>query len=112
PQFIDWMVTKIGGGQAGRAVDPDAGSPSFHGVARLACGFDVKEVVAEYHILRGVVFAMAEEAGVPLTARESQVVNRVLDTAIAVAVAAFADEQSAELLRRRHKHFAFVAHDI
>ena len=55
---------------------------------------------------------MAEEAGLPLTARASQVVNRILDTAIAAAVAAFSDEQSAELQRRRNEHFAFVAHDI
>ncbi len=88
------------------------GSPLEHGTQRLAAGFDIKEVVLEYNVLRGEVHDVAETAGLQLCANECRIINHVIDDAIAWAVDAFSREQAVELQRRRDEHFAFIVHDV
>jgi two-component system phosphate regulon sensor histidine kinase PhoR len=88
------------------------GSPPEHGSQRLQDGFDIVEVVAEYSILRGCVHDLAEANGMKLQGKPIRILNRVLDQAIGLAVEAFAQEQAAEVQRRREEHLAFVAHDL
>ena len=111
PQFIDEMIAAIarhdeevaGGGP---------GSPVEHGLQRLAAGFDIKEVVIEYNVLRGAVQEVAETSGLHLRAEDCRVVNHIIDDAIARAVDTFAREQAVERQRRQEEYFAFIAHDI
>ena len=111
PQFIDEMIAAIarrdeevaGGG---------LGSPVEHGLQRLAAGFDIKEVVIEYNVLRGAVHEVAETTGLQLCADDCRIINHIIDDAIAWAVDTFAHEQAAERQRRREEYFAFIAHDI
>jgi len=112
PEFIDEMIAAIGHRNEAVAGCKGAGSPPEHGVQRLAVGFDIKEVVIEYNVLRGAVHHVAEHAGITLTAQEWQIVHHIIDDAIAWAVDTFAREQALELQRRREEHFAFVAHDV
>ena len=111
PQFIDEMIAAIARHDeevaAGRP-----GSPVEHGLQRLAAGFDIKEVVIEYNVLRGAAHDVAEGAGLRLGADDCRVINHIIDDAIAWAVDTFAREQAAERQRRREEYFAFVAHDI
>lgn len=42
------------------------GSPPAHGLQRYEEGFDIIEVVAEYNVLRGCIYELAENVGVGL----------------------------------------------
>ena len=112
PQFIDEMIAAIGRCDEEAVAHGGSGSPIEHGVQRLAAGFDIKEVVIEYNILRGAVHDVAETAGMRLSADECRIVNHIIDDAIAWAVDTFAKEQALELQRRREEYFAFIAHDV
>ena len=111
PQFIDEMIAAIAR-RDDEVKEGGPGSPVEHGAQRLAAGFDIKEVVIEYNILRGAVHDVAEGGGLQLSATDCRFVNHILDDAIAWAVDTFAKEQSAEIHRRRDEHLAFVAHDV
>jgi signal transduction histidine kinase len=89
-----------------------AGSPSAHGAQRFRDGFDIEEVVAEYNILRGVVYSLAEEHGIPITGQAFHITNRLLDRAIGLAVQTYAVQRSLDAKKRRDEHLAFVAHDL
>ncbi len=112
PQFIDELISAIGDRDDEVVGLVGAGSPLEHGVQRLAVGFDIKEVVVEYNVLRGAVLDVAESAGLRLSAEDSRVINNIIDDAIAWAVDTYAREQAVELQRRREEHFAFIAHDV
>ncbi|MDB6072621.1 MAG: sasA, partial [Verrucomicrobiaceae bacterium] len=112
PQFIDEMIAAIARRNEAVIGRRSGGSPIQHGVQRLAAGFDIKEVVIEYNVLRGAVHHIAESANISLTAREWQIIHHIIDDAIAWAVDTFAREQAVELQRRREEHFAFIAHDV
>jgi signal transduction histidine kinase len=88
------------------------GSPPIHGRQRLHDGFDIAEVVAEYHELRGCVYELAEEHGIIIRGRSLQIVNRVIDEAIGLAVQTYATERALEIQQRRAEQLAFVAHDL
>lgn len=111
PQFIDEMIAAIARRDEEIAGD-GPGSPVEHGLQRLSAGFDIKEVVIEYNVLRSAVHEVAETTGLQLRANDCRVVNLIIDDAIAWAVDTFAREQAAERQRRREEYFAFVAHDI
>ena len=88
------------------------GSPPAHGRQRHQDGFDIVEVVAEYNILRGCIQDLAESHGISLGGQAFQILNRVLDEAIGLAVQAFATQQTLEVQRRREEYLAFVAHEL
>jgi two-component system, OmpR family, phosphate regulon sensor histidine kinase PhoR len=88
------------------------GSPPVHGRQRLQDGFDIVEVVAEYNILRGCIYDLAEDHGLSLESKAFHILNRVLDEAIGLAVQTFAAHQALEVQRRREEYLAFVAHDL
>ena len=87
-------------------------SPPAHGLQRVADGYDIEEVVAEYNILRGCVHDLAQANGLTLQGKPFHILNRVLDGAIGLAVKTFATCQAAEVRGRREEYLAFVAHDL
>ena len=87
-------------------------SPPVHGIQRLALGFDVTEVVAEYNILRGCIHDLAMDNDVNLLGMPFHIINRVLDEAIGLAVDAYAKQRAADIQRRRDEYLAFVTHDL
>ena len=87
-------------------------SPPAHGLQRVADGYDIEEVVAEYNILRGCIHDLAHANGLTLQGRPFHILNRVLDGAIGLAVKTFATGQAAEVRGRREEYLAFVAHDL
>jgi len=88
------------------------GSPPAHGLQRYEEGFDIIEVVAEYNILRGCIYDLAEKVGLGLAGQAFHILNRVFDDAIGLAVQTFATQQAFEGRRRREEYLAFVAHDL
>ena len=88
------------------------GSPPAHGMQRQQNGFDIVEVVAEYNILRGCIYDLAENHGLSLNGRAFHILNRVLDEAIGLAVQTFATQQVLQMQRHREEYLAFVAHDL
>jgi two-component system phosphate regulon sensor histidine kinase PhoR len=88
------------------------GSPPLHGLQRQADGFDLVEVVAEYNILRGCIYDLAERHDLMIQRKAFRILNRCFDEAIGLAVQAFATERMLEIQRRRDEYLAFVAHDL
>ena len=88
------------------------GTPPAHGMQRLADGFDIVEVVAEYNILRGCLHELAESRGLNLAGRPFYILNRTFDGAIGAAVQTFAAEQAKLVTQRRGEYLAFVMHDL
>ncbi len=87
-------------------------SAQTHGKQRLADGFDIEEVVAEYNILRGCIHDLATENGIALQGRPFHVMNRVFDLAIGVALQTYSSQRALEVRQKREEYLAFVAHDL
>ncbi|MEK7322008.1 MAG: HAMP domain-containing sensor histidine kinase [Pseudomonadota bacterium] len=90
----------------------NGGSPPAHGMQRLQDGFDITEVVAEYNILRGCIHDLANANGLTLQGPSFHILNRILDTAIGLAVQTYATQRALEIQQRREEYLAFVAHDL
>jgi two-component system, OmpR family, phosphate regulon sensor histidine kinase PhoR len=88
------------------------GTSPEHGRQRLEDGFDIAEVVAEYNILRGCIYDLAESHGVVIRGGTLHTLNRVLDEAIGLAVQTYATQRALEVKQRRDEQLAFVAHDL
>jgi signal transduction histidine kinase len=88
------------------------GTPPSHGLHRLADGFDIDEVVAEYNILRGSIHDLAERHGMTIRGKDFHILNRVIDVAIGLAVQTYATQRAMEVQQRREEYLAFVAHDL
>jgi len=88
------------------------GSPPVHGVQRFHDGFDLREVVAEYHVLRDAFLTIAERHGMDLTGEAARIVNRRIDEAIGLAVEAFSSQRDIVLKEKEKEHLAFFAHDL
>jgi two-component system, OmpR family, phosphate regulon sensor histidine kinase PhoR len=113
PTLLDDLVTAFQ--SVSDETIPEAlleGSPPAHGMQRYQDGFDIIEVVAEYNILRGCIYDIAENHSLILHGRAFQILNRVLDEAIGLAVQTFATQRALEVQRRREEYLAFVAHDL
>ena len=87
-------------------------TPPAHGRQRFVDGFDIVEVVAEYNILRGCMYDLAEREGIGMNSKAFHIMNRVFDGAIGLAVQTFATRQALEVQRRREEYLGFVAHDL
>ena len=88
------------------------GSSPAHGLQRVKDAYDIEEVVAEYNILRGCLHDLADRNGLSMQGKPFYILNRVLDGAIAAAVASFATQKALEVQHRREEYLAFVAHDL
>jgi signal transduction histidine kinase len=112
PPLLDGLITALLAGRAESVLDLELEhSPRIHGTERFRAGFDIVEVVAEYNILREILHGAAEEDG-HLSTDISRILNRIIDSAIALAVDTYAKEQALELQKRREEHLSFVMHDL
>ena len=88
------------------------GSPPVHGVQRFHDGFDLREVVAEYHVLRDAFQTVAERHGMTIAGEAARTINRRIDEAIGLAVEAFSSQRDIVLKEKEKEHLAFFAHDL
>lgn len=113
PLLLDQLAAALVAGETESVLDLQLEhSPQIHGTQRLRDGFDIVEVVAEYNILREILHGSVEEHGVNLSADITRILNRVIDSAIALAVDTYAKEKALEMQRRREEHLSFVMHDL
>lgn len=89
-----------------------SGTPPAHGVQRLADGFEIEEVVAEYNILRSCIHDLATEKNILMQGQPFSILNQVLDAAIGAAVKTYADQRALEVRAKREEYLSFVAHDL
>jgi signal transduction histidine kinase len=113
PQLIDEIADALQERAGGDTTDAvlEGASPE-HGVQRLHDGFDIREVVGEYNILRGCLYELAEQHGVHIDGEAFHIMNRVIDEGIALAVGSYAEQQALEARRSKEKQVAFLAHDL
>lgn len=113
PLLLNQLAAALVAGETESVLDLHLeGSPQIHGTQRLRDGFDIVEVVAEYNILREILHGAVEEHGVKLSSNITRILNRVIDSAIALAVDTYAKEKALEMQRRREEHLSFVMHDL
>lgn len=86
--------------------------PQIHGLRRFHAGFDIDEVVAEYHALRYVIQVFAERNHISLEGNVGHIINKVFEKAIGIAVKTYSTQQNREILRRRQERLSFVTHDL
>jgi two-component system, OmpR family, phosphate regulon sensor histidine kinase PhoR len=86
--------------------------PQIHGLQRFHAGFDIDEVVAEYHALRYVIQVFAERNHISLEGNVGRIINKVFEKAIGIAVKTYSTQQNREILRRRQERLSFVTHDL
>jgi signal transduction histidine kinase len=113
PPLLDELVTALR--SASERDIPEAlleGSPPLHGQQRHEDGFDIVEVVAEYNILRGCTYDLADRHDLAIHRKVFRILNRCFDEAIGLAVQTFATQRMLELQRRREEYLAFIAHDL
>jgi len=109
PELLDDLANAL----RAEAEDADTNAISAeHGLLRWEAGFDVKEVVTEYNILRQCLQDAAESDGIDLRGKTLHVINSVFDDAIGKAVKAFETMMTIELQQRHEEHLAFVLHDL
>lgn len=89
-----------------------ASTAQAHGSQRWELGYDVRELVREYGILRDVIIGLLAEAYEPLDLAEYRVLTRHLSLALAEAVGQFSDDRDATLAREAAEHFAFLSHEL
>ncbi len=92
--------------------DHAKGSPPVHGVQRFHDGFDLREVVAEYHVLREAFQTIAERHDMIIAGAAARTINRRLDDAIGMAVEAYSAHQGIERKKQHDEQLAFFAHDL
>jgi two-component system, OmpR family, phosphate regulon sensor histidine kinase PhoR len=113
PELVAEITTDLALRRDGElAGDHAKGSPPVHGVQRFHDGFDLGEVVAEYHLLRDAFQTIAERHGMIIQGEAARIVNRRVDQAIGLAVKAFAAQQALVRRRQQEEHLAFFAHDL
>jgi two-component system, OmpR family, phosphate regulon sensor histidine kinase PhoR len=113
PSVLDQLASALIAGETESVLDLQLeDSPQIHGTQRLRAGFDIVEVVAEYNILREILQGVAAEDGIDLSADINRILNRVIDSAMALAVDTYAKERALEMQKRREEHLSFVMHDL
>jgi len=108
PLFLDEIVAALADG----ASPETSATAAEHGLQRLGLGFSLDSVVREYGALCDCIFAAAQDAGLTVDYRESQVVFDCVITGIANAVSEYARQRDAEIQRQSTEHFAFIAHEL
>jgi two-component system phosphate regulon sensor histidine kinase PhoR len=113
PQLLDELADALVARSDGNIPEALAkGTSPVHGLMRFREGYDIEEVVAEYHMLRKCLYDLAKNHGFSLGSGSYDTMNDVLDRAIGLAVQTYATERALELQKRREEYLAFVAHDL
>jgi PAS domain S-box-containing protein len=82
PELLDWIAERISRHQeAGVDFGPGT-APALHAVQRLREGFDLRQVVMEYRLLRRCVLRLWQAEGVTDTQRAAAVFHEAVDEAV------------------------------
>lgn len=112
PILLQELATAFRLSSSETIAEAHSGTPPAHGLQRLADGFEIEEVVAEYNILRGCIHDLATEKNIALQGKPFTILNLVLDNAIGAAVKTYAERRALEVQQKREEYLSFVAHDL
>ena len=111
PEFLDRLADALDRNGAGAA--SLRGLPNLHAALRVREGYDLRQLVAEYRVIRAVILGLYRERGD--ISEESRpnlqpiaTMNAVLDVAIADAV----DQYSIDEGRAREMFIGMLGHDL
>jgi len=87
PEFLHDLARHVAEVRAGRQSAPDPSLPRIHAVERLESGYDLKEVVEEYGVLRQVIVSLFVSTGADaVRSAEMPRLHEAIDLAISTAV--------------------------
>ena len=109
PAFLDQVIAAL---QRRESAADCLDAAEDHGVQRLALGFSLDQVVREYGAMRTAMSSVATDAGVEISAGDSEVIFDCVINGIAGAVSEYSRQRDAEMQRQATEHFAFIAHEI
>ena len=112
PNLLEELAAAFRMSTSETIADAHSGTPPAHGLQRLADGFEIQEVVAEYNILRGCIHDLATEHQINLQGKPFNILNLVLDGAIGAAVQTYAERRAKDIQEKREEYLSFVAHDL
>jgi signal transduction histidine kinase len=113
PSFLKELALALRAAAHGEGVTGFAArTPVEHGLQRVADGFEIDEVVAEYNLLRRSIHDLADKKGIALQGTPFRILNDALDAAIRTAVQAYSTQKAFEVQQRREEYLAFVVHDL
>ena len=112
PDLIEELACELEACSDDTMIDGLKDNPIVHGLDRLDLGFDVEEVVGEYHALRAVILDLIEANELQVKGLMNHTINRVIDTSIGLAVKTYATQKALEVQQRREEHLSFVVHDL
>jgi signal transduction histidine kinase len=113
PELLDELTGALKEGHTESVLDIElADGPKIHGAQRLRDGFDIVEVVAEYNILKETLLSIAESEAIDISGEPNQIMNRVFDRGVAMAVDTYARQKAVEIQQRREEHLSFMMHDL
>jgi len=87
-------------------------APVEHGLQRFKIGFDIRQVIVEYNLLRHALQDSAERHNIPLIQVAGHVLNEIIDNAVAAAVDTYMNAQAADTAQRVEARLATVVHDL
>jgi signal transduction histidine kinase len=112
PDLIEELACELEACSDDTKIDGRKDNPIVHGLDRLDLGFDVEEVVGEYHALRAVILHLVEAHRLQVKGLMNHTINRVIDRSIGLAVKTYATQKALEVQQRREEHLSFVVHDL
>ena len=98
PQLFEEIIQAIRKNLTGSLVEHSLPAAAEHGVHRWRQGFDLRAVVREYGILENVIYRDLEEQRIEPSLREVRAFQNCLNSGLALAVIAYAEE--ADIVRR------------
>lgn len=95
PQFFDEMLFELEARSSGSLPDHSLPAARSHAAERWRSGFDLRQVVREYGVLRHAIFQELAARDVQLSPAELEPLLNCLNAGIAEAVEAFTEESAA-----------------
>jgi len=82
PQLLNELIVAFRKSNDTHAEVQNDEIPVAHGVQRVADGFDISEVVAEYNILRNCILRLADDNALNLQGPPMLIINEVIDAVV------------------------------
>ena len=98
PEVFDQILVALRHNHRGSLIEHSLPAAAEHGAHRWRQGFDLRAVVREYGVLENVLYRDLEEQGIEPTLADVRALQNGLNTGLAAAVTAYAEE--ADQVRR------------